>query len=184
MVTGEYLQFSKRVNEEKNRKELERIFFEKKEKFFHIALRYVKNSDLAWECVQESFKNALKGLKNFENKSKLETWIVRILINVSLQKIKRENLNRESMDINDINAASRGDDPFTYSYKRELKEIILSALNKLKEIHRNIIIEHDLCGVPLNEIAKKYGLSVGTAKSRLFYGRRELKAKLKSVNIY
>ncbi len=182
MVTGEILEISKIKNINENRKKLIGLYELKRDKFFRIALKYVKDREIAMECVQESFKNSFKSISKFKNRSALETWVVRILINVCLQRIKRERLNKEEMNLEDVKVISKVEDPFTYTYKCELKEIILKALKKLKEIHRTVLIEHDLKGVPLLEIAKKYNISIGTVKSRLFYGRKELKRELITLN--
>ncbi len=182
MVTGEYLKISKIRNLDENRKELIRLYNLKKEKFYKIALKYTKSSEIARECVQESFKNAFKNIGKFRNQSALETWVIRILINVSLQRIKKERLNKQDIDTEDIKITSEVEDPFTYTYRKEIKEILFRALRKLKEIHRSVLIEHDLMGLSLIEISKKHNISIGTIKSRLFYGRKELKKELLSLN--
>lgn len=55
-----------------------------------IARRYVSNSDIAEEVVQETWLGVLHGLDHFEQRSSLKTWIFRILLNRAKSRASRE----------------------------------------------------------------------------------------------
>ncbi|HHW11269.1 MAG TPA: sigma-70 family RNA polymerase sigma factor, partial [Firmicutes bacterium] len=58
--------------------------------------------------------------------------------------------------------------------RAELQQQIYAALDRLSEVHRTVLVLHDLQGLRYDEVARLMGCSVGTVKSRLFYARRKL----------
>jgi len=51
-------------------------------------------------------------------------------------------------------------------------------MSRLGRKHRVVVRMHDLEGFTIREIAEQLGVAEGTVKSRLFYGREELKRYL------
>jgi RNA polymerase sigma-70 factor (ECF subfamily) len=60
----------------------------------------------------------------------------------------------------------------------ELQQQLNSALQKLPETHRAVVVMFDVQGMPHAEIARIMGLSEGTVRSRLFYAHRQLQSLL------
>jgi len=56
-----------------------------------LALVYVSNRAVAEEVAQETWLGVLQGLKRFEGRSSLKTWIFRILMNCARTRAVREN---------------------------------------------------------------------------------------------
>lgn len=57
---------------------------------FRLALGYVRSPEEAEEVIQETWLGVLSGLKRFEGRSSLKTWIFRILVNRARSRAKRE----------------------------------------------------------------------------------------------
>src|SRR3954465_6628472 len=55
-----------------------------------VASRYVRNQAVAEEVVQETWLGVLNGLRNFEGRSSLKTWIFRILPTRAIPRAGRE----------------------------------------------------------------------------------------------
>lgn len=51
-------------------------------------------------------------------------------------------------------------------------------MQKLSEVHRMVVVLHDIQGLPHEEIAAIMDCNPGTARSRLFYARQQLQAYL------
>src|SRR3954451_16443965 len=72
----------------------ERVFVELVEQhqtlMLRVASRYVRNQAVAEEVVQETWLGVLKGLRNFEGRASLKTWIFRILTNRAITRAERE----------------------------------------------------------------------------------------------
>ena len=60
----------------------------------------------------------------------------------------------------------------------ELQGKLNAALLKLSEVHRMVVVLHDVQGMPHEEIGKIMDCNVGTVRSRLFYARQQLQALL------
>src|SRR3954466_15718265 len=73
----------------------ERVFVELVEQhqtlMLRVASRYVRNQAVAEEVVQEAWLGVLKGLRNFEGRASLKTWILRILVNIAKTRGVRES---------------------------------------------------------------------------------------------
>ena len=54
------------------------------------AAFYVRRRDVAEEVVQETWMSVLRGIRRFEARSSLKTWIFRILVNCAIKRRKRE----------------------------------------------------------------------------------------------
>ena len=68
-----------------------------------------------------------------------------------------------------------GISPIEVVYRKELSIYVREAIEKLKKIHRDVLMLHDYSHKTIEEIATHEGIPEGTVKSRLFYARRELK---------
>jgi RNA polymerase sigma-70 factor (ECF subfamily) len=72
----------------------ERVFVELVEQhqtlMLRVASRYVRNQAVAEEVVQETWLGVLNGLRNFEGRASLKTWIFRILTNRAITRAERE----------------------------------------------------------------------------------------------
>jgi RNA polymerase sigma-70 factor (ECF subfamily) len=68
--------------------------------------------------------------------------------------------------------------PFRETQRTEVRRRVHAALGRLSQKHRIVVKMHDLEGFTIREIAEKVGVAEGTIKSRLFYGRQELRKQL------
>jgi RNA polymerase sigma-70 factor (ECF subfamily) len=56
----------------------------------HVAMTYVRNRAVAEEVVQETWVGVIRGIKRFEGRSSLRTWIFRIAANIAKTRAERE----------------------------------------------------------------------------------------------
>ena len=139
------------------------------EKLYRVAFSYSKNEEAALDIVQEAITKALKNINKLKEEKYLKTWFYRILINESLQYIKKNKriITYELQEIEDKiewndNIISDGID--VYKYVQSLNE-------KLK----TVIILRFFEDMKIDEIAKITKTNENTIKSRLYKGLKELK---------
>ena len=154
------------------------------QKIFRTALRILKEEESAKDALQETMINIHRAAKTFRGEAKLGTWINRITVNVCLE-ILRKNKKHSKRTAEDISEYLTIEDPvpnnpYREARKSEIKGRVHAALNRLSEKHRIVVVKHDLEGYTIREIAEMVGVAEGTIKSRLFYGREELKKQLVS----
>lgn len=142
---------------------------ENQEKMYKTAFTYVHDRDEALDIVQESIAKALQNINKLKYEEYVKTWFYRILINESLQHIKKnkrnnlyeiENLENEIADYSEI----------------PIENIeIYKCINKLNEKIRTVIILRFFEDMKIEEIAYSTRTNENTVKSRLYKGIQELK---------
>ena len=75
-------------------------------------------------------------------------------------------------------AASRDEDPEGAFFRSIVDDKVFAAIEKLPEEYRLAVVLSDLEDLSYGEIAEVMGIPVGTVKSRLFRGRRQLQQQL------
>ena len=138
------------------------------EKLYKIAFSYSKNEEAALDIVQEAITKALKNINKLSEESYIKTWFYRILINESLQYI-RKNKRILTYELEAIENKVDCNVDFAegldvYKYVQDLNE-------KLK----TVIILRFFEDMKISEIAKITKTNESTVKSRLYKGLKELK---------
>lgn len=154
-------------------------------KAYNIALRYIKNEHDAMDILQESFIKVFRNLDKFNENSKFETWVYRIVVNTC------HDFLRKKKDIFYDAASSKGNDedetaaepeiadreptPEEAVLNREHSSYILECLNELTDEQKEIIILRDIQQFSYEEISEIQQCSIGTVKSRISRARNRLK---------
>ncbi|QAT42891.1 RNA polymerase sigma factor [Aminipila luticellarii] len=154
-----------------------------KGKAYNIALRYVKDENDAMDVLQESFIKIFRHLKNFNEESKFETWVYRIVVNACYDFLrkKKKKYREVSMESEDHPAGAELDipdgapPPEEMMLNREESAYILTCLDKIPEEHKKIIILRDITGLSYEQISEILECSIGTVKSRISRARKNLK---------
>ncbi|WP_243158049.1 RNA polymerase sigma factor [Aminipila terrae] len=154
-----------------------------KGKAYNIALRYVKNENDAMDVLQESFIKIFRHLGKFNEESKFETWVYRIVVNSCydfLRKYKNkydeipiapnDNQDEKTLEIPDHTPP-----PEEVILNSEQSTYILECLEKIPIDHKKVIILRDIQGLSYEEISVILECSTGTVKSRISRARKNLK---------
>ena len=158
------------------------LFNRFRQKIYRTALRILKEEQSAQDALQETFINVYRAAGKFRGDSKLGTWINRIAINACLEILRRNKKHQQRTD-DDVSEQMTIPDPkqpspFESLRRAEIRERVFRGLNRLGSKHRDVVRLHDLEGYTIREIAERLGVAEGTVKSRLFYGRVQLKSML------
>jgi RNA polymerase sigma-70 factor (ECF subfamily) len=152
------------------------------QRIFRTALKILKEEESAKDALQETLINIHRAAHSFRGEAKLATWINRITVNVCLEMLRKnkKHSNRTNDDVSEqvYLQDPKTADPFRETHRAEVKHRVRAALNRLTRKHSVVVRMHDLDGFTIREIAAKVGVAEGTIKSRLFYGREELKKQL------
>lgn len=159
-----------------------------------IAMRFVNDPDDAKDIYQEVFIRVFKGLKNFEFRSELSTWIFRITTNACLTHKKR---NKEQMKVSLYDEPLNEKDDFPFkeiidngispeeeTSSKNLGEIIEEAVGNLAEKQKITFILKHYEGYKIREIAEILNCKEGTVKKYLFDAVKNLKSRLKPLIAY
>ncbi len=160
-------------------------------KAYGMIYNMVRNEQDAWDLAQDGFLKAWKSIARFRGQSSFYTWLYRIMTNVTIDWLRKKQIEGTSEFDDTVSIASAEPGSFTVpkadplpSEKIEQAEIrkrIDAAISKLSPEHRAVIVMKELEGLQYQEIADALECSIGTVMSRLFYARKKLQTLLKDV---
>jgi RNA polymerase sigma-70 factor (ECF subfamily) len=159
---------------------------------FAMIYNMVHNEQDAWDLAQDSFVKAWKSIGRFRGRSSFYTWIYRIVMNVTIDWLRKKQVKGAGAEFNDaiqlkeIEPASRTlpkADPLPHERmeQSEIRARIDNAIAQLSPEHRAVILMKEIEEMQYHEIAEALGCSIGTVMSRLFYARKKLQILLKDV---
>lgn len=153
------------------------------EKFiFNVACKMFSNSEDASDIAQEALIKAYKNIDKFDFNSSFSTWLYRITVNACIDEMRRRK-GRESISIDaedeESGLAVQIEDTSLGAEERVIQNETVSevrtAIDKLSEEHKTVIILRDLQDMTYEQVAQTLDLSIGTVKSRLARARKSLK---------
>ncbi len=159
------------------------LFSRFRTRIHRTAMKILKEEQSAEDATQETFMNIYRAADKFRGDSKVGTWINRITVNVCLEIIRKnkKHAKRVEADIaDDVRLPDlKTPTPFESMRQLEVRRRVKGAMARLGSKHYHVVRLHDLEGFTIREIAEKLGVAEGTVKSRLFYGREDLKRLLR-----
>src|SRR5436189_517667 len=156
-------------------------------KLFRIAQHLTHNREDAEDIVQEAFLKAFQHLGQFRENSKFSTWLIRITLNQSLMKLRRQRVTREVSFDNDfqsgeyslpIDVADWAPNPEELYRAAELREILRITLQELGVGLEVVFVLRDIEGLSIEQTAEALGLSLAAVKARSFRARLQLRERL------
>ena len=148
---------------------------------FALTLRMCKNPADAEEAAQEAFLAAWQGLPFFRGESSFSTWLYRLVSNACVDLLRREgrhkaaagpSLNDEEAD---LDVADTAPSPQSLAERAELKEQIEAGLAALPDDYRAVLVLREIHQRSYQEISDILSLDLGTVKSRINRGRKQLR---------
>ena len=151
------------------------------------AMRYLRNAEDAEELTQDVLFKVIRKIHCFHGDSKLSSWIFRITFTTGMGRLrkcrsKQSRLIEYNSDVADIvqdKMLVTTGTPEDVLYLMELEHCINKAVNKLPDDMRVAVQVAEFGDVKAS--AKALGIRHQTLKSRLYRGRKQLRAELAEV---
>jgi RNA polymerase sigma-70 factor (ECF subfamily) len=156
-------------------------------KLLRIAQSITHNREEAEDAVQEAFFKAYQRLDQFQESAKFSTWLIRIVLNEALMKLRRQRTAREESldrdfqsdrDILPMDVADWSPNPQELYSAVEFREILIKCLLRLQPTLRIVFVLRDTEELSINETAEALGLSAVAVRARLFRARLQLRERL------
>jgi len=148
------------------------------QRLFNTMVHVIGSREDAEDVVQESFVQAYLKLGTFQGNSAFYTWLYRISFNIAIshrrRRKKTQSIDQVREDIGQ-EPIDRGEGPGRRMEQQENVHQIHTALEKLSEEHRDVLVLRELEGMDYDRIADVLDLPVGTVRSRLHRARGHLK---------
>lgn len=154
---------------------------------YRVIFLLVKDADAADSLTQECFLRAFQKRAGFRGECKLETWLLRIAVNLARDHVKnrRSSFWRRLIGLEDVaeQAAevfpSREPSAERVLLAREQLNAVWAATAALPEQQREIFLLRYAEEMPLAEIGGILGVKTGTVKAQLFRATSRIREKVK-----
>ena len=148
---------------------------------YRVCYRFVGNHEDASDLAQDVFVRAWRGLRGFKGSSALATWLYRIAVNASLNRVARKVPRLEPLDRGeraDQRADQRTERADTALLRGERAAEVRAAIARLPPKQRATLILRTYHELPHDQIATILGSSVGAVKANVFHALANLKKLL------
>jgi RNA polymerase sigma-70 factor (ECF subfamily) len=147
---------------------------------YRVARGVLRNTADAEDVAQEALLRAFRCFDRLRDRSRFRGWLVRISFRIALDRL-RSSKRREQRDTlwsqpaHRPPAATAEDLAASSEFQAHLER----ALEELPEKFRLVLLLAAMEGHTIEEVAGMLGIPVGTVKSRLFFGKKQLAEKLR-----
>ena len=144
---------------------------------YQICFRFAGNHADASDLSQETFLRAWRGLRGFKRQAALGTWLHRIAVNASLNRVSSRPPAAENVD--DLRLPDdRTETPADGVIRGQQTASVRRAIAALPNRQRATVILRVYHELPHHEIAAILGSSVGSVKANFFHALRNLRRLL------
>ncbi len=139
-----------------------------------VAIRMVGHTEDARDVSQDVFVSAMRSLRTFREEAQLSTWFHRVTVNAALDLLRKRKrgLARPLEEVRE--QASDLPGPEMHAVASARAREVQSALTRLSEEHRAVLVLHDLQDLDYAEVSAALGIPLGTVKSRIHRARSEM----------
>jgi len=145
------------------------------------AMKILRNNDDAEDAVQEAFVKVWRSFRRFEGRSAFSTWVHRIVMNASLDVLRRAGARYETQartsaqpeavqEVEPVNERT----PESDFVELETQMLVRGAIARLPLMHRQAVELRELEDCSYQEMADIIHCPIGTVMSRLHHARHRL----------
>jgi RNA polymerase sigma-70 factor (ECF subfamily) len=153
-----------------------------------LALQVVGSPEEARDLYQEAFLKVYRSLRHFRLEARFSTWLYRVVMNVCLDHLRRQNTRKEVP----VPQADDGEpeyfqtvpddrptlNPERATHSKEIARRIQAALNRLNPRERMVFELKHYQGLKLRVIGEMCKTSEQTVKNCLFRATQKLRTEL------
>ncbi|RZL47177.1 MAG: sigma-70 family RNA polymerase sigma factor [Pedobacter sp.] len=146
---------------------------------YNVALRIVNDDAEAEDVLQEAFLDAFNRIKDFRQETTFGLWLKQIVINRSINYLRKRKLELVSLDEVEV-----ADEPATDFEETTFKvEAIKAAMNELPDGYRVVLTLYLFEGYDHEEIAHILKITENTSRSQYLRAKRKLNSLLEMKGV-
>jgi RNA polymerase sigma-70 factor (ECF subfamily) len=140
----------------------------------------LRDADAAQDAAQEAFVKAFRAFGRFREGAPVRPWLLRIVANEAINRAKSGSRHREvDLTVAESRAGDPAGSPESQALANEQRELLVHALNEMKEDDRIVIAYRYFFELTEAEMADALGIARGTVKSRLSRAMTRLREQLR-----
>lgn len=157
------------------------------QKSYYVAFKYIKQEDSALDVLQDAYIKAFQNLEQLQDAEKFPAWFSKIVATTALNELKKRKVvlfsqmekENDSTSIDELFQDERIEaQPELSLDKKETSRLVQEMINVLSDEQRLCIMMYYVEEMAVKDIAETLGVSENTVKSRLNYGRKNIKDKV------
>jgi RNA polymerase sigma-70 factor (ECF subfamily) len=145
---------------------------------FRLAVSLSARHADAEDVVQETFIGAYQGLRRFDGRASVKTWLKRILMRQAARAWNKSKRGRNMLSIEAVDALPPRRENRSATALVDGRVDVGAVIKTLAPEHREVIVMREFEQMSYSEIAEVLELPIGTVESRLHRARAELRTKL------
>lgn len=152
---------------------------------YSLAYRLTGNNAEAEDLVQESYIRAYRFFHRYDDGLPFTSWLYRIMTNAHIDMVRRRGrLRTTSLESAGTDGTTTWDLPDTEAspdrlmLENSLEEPVQRALMAMTPEFRTAVLLADVEGMAYEEVADIMRTSVGTVRSRIHRGRKQIRTHL------
>ncbi|MGD8859971.1 MAG: sigma-70 family RNA polymerase sigma factor [Myxococcales bacterium] len=134
------------------------------------------------DVAQDALVKAYLAVRSYRYQAAFSTWLYRIVRNTFIDSTRSAHARRrdrtETLEPAQEPAGGAGDRPDEQLLRARRRALLWDALRKLPTEYRTAVVLFDLEGFSQEEVAAIEEVALGTVKSRISRGRKQLRALL------
>jgi RNA polymerase sigma-70 factor, ECF subfamily len=154
---------------------------------FRTARSILRSDAETEDAVQDAYLNAWRALGSFREDAKLSTWLVRIVLNEALKRVRRRASNvvmfdsGAPLDEAQPEAAMEADhdqQPDLAASRSEMRRLMEARIDELPELFRTVFMLRAVEEMTVEEVSAALGIPEATVRTRFFRARAQLRESL------
>ena len=159
---------------------------------YRLAYGITQDSMDAQDITQDVMLTIFRRVDEFEGRSSIQTWLYRIAVNASLDRVRSRQRRQETVSIDEYlpsftpegmhaeEIVDWSELPLDHLLMQESQQKLQESINSLPEDLKVVLVMKDVEGFHLKEICDILELSLPAVKSRLHRARLALRGMLSS----
>lgn len=147
---------------------------------YNISSNMLPSREDAEDVLQESFTNAFKSIKTFDYQSTFGAWLKRIVINTSINAIKKKKLPLDNFDGQEYKITDTSTEENTKEERYDVNKV-REGIDLLPPGFKKVLTLYLIEGYDHVEISEVLGISVSTSKTQYSRAKTKLKEIIKTL---
>ena len=146
------------------------------DRMYALAARILRDGDLAEDALQSALITVWRQLPTLRDPDRFEAWERRLLVHACYAEARRQRTWAINVRVLPIEGPAAPDAYLSIDDRDTLDR----AFRRLTVEQRAVFVLHHHQGLHLTEVADTLGIPAGTARSRLHYATRVLRAAIEA----
>ncbi len=157
---------------------------------FRTARSILKNDDDTQDALQEAYLRAWRALATFRADARLSTWLVRIVVNEALGRLRRDvaqparvvplnaSVDTDGDTLEMQMHANPDEQPEPLALRAQIRQQIEARIDRLPDAFRTVFMLRGVEEMSVEEVALVLGIPEATVRTRFFRARSILREGL------